>query len=360
MLAPCVAACASTTCWRASRRQIAGITREDSDDCGEAVARLCDHFRCRAGVTNYPKISWYVLLKEITAMDQSLHMVWKGISGDSGIYHSSFYISGDGPGWDPQNGIEGVGTSASPALTSFPGHGPFMAWKGVSNDQGIYWSPGLGGQDNVPNVGTSRGLALAAQPNQYIYMAWKGIEGDSGIYWSYNNLFHGTAGWAPQANVSGVGTSDKPALAYQFPLLFMAWKGLQGDSGIYCSVNRGDANWRPQLRVPGVGTSAGPALVFFGNALQMVWKGIEGDSGIYRASSTDGGLTWTPQQPISGVGTSHSPALAVFNGRLFMAWKGAPGDSGLYWSSSGNAVDWDPQGNVPDVGSSEGPSLATR
>jgi hypothetical protein len=296
---------------------------------------------------------------------QELHLVWKGVSGDSGIYHSTFVHAQGRPDWAPQNKIQGVGTSASPALTSFSGdelpttsRELFMAWKGIPDDQGIYWSRGLGRQANVPDVGTSQGLALAAQANQYIYMAWKGIEGDAGIYWSYNNLFHQLGGWAPQEKVAGVGTSDKPALAYHFPRLSMAWKGVRGDSGIYCSVNQGDANWRPQNRVPNVGTSAGPALAFFGGALQMAWKGIEGDSGIYHASSTDDGLTWTPQQRIPGVGTSHSPALAVFNGRLFMAWKGIPGDSGLYFSSSGNGANWDPQGNVPNVGSSAGPSLA--
>jgi hypothetical protein len=297
---------------------------------------------------------------------QQVHMVWKGISGDSGIYHSTFFFDSQGrPAWAPQNRIGGVGTSASPAITSFSGDDVptphpelFMAWKGIPDDQGIYWSRGLGGQANVPNVGTSQGLALAAQPNQYIHMAWKGIEGDSGIYWSFNNLFHGLGGWEPQQNIAGVGTSDKPALAFHFPKLYMAWKGIRNDSGIYCSVNQGDTHWRPQLRVPNVGTSAGPALAFFGGVLQMVWKGIEGDSGIYHASSRDDGLTWTPQQRIPGVGTSHSPALVVFNGRLLMAWKGIPGDSGLYFSSSGNGVNWAPQGNVPNVGSSAGPSLA--
>ncbi|WP_035981134.1 hypothetical protein [Bradyrhizobium sp. STM 3843] len=300
------------------------------------------------------------------AVAQLVHMVWKGVSGDSGIYHATFFFDSQGrPAWGPQNKINGVGTSASPAITSFfgdvvpiPRTELFMAWKGIPHDQGIYWSRDLGSQADVPHIGTSHGLALAPQPNQYIYMAWKGIEGDSGIYWSFNNLFHGLEGWAPQQNVRGVGTSDKPALAYRFPKLYMAWKGIRGDSGIYCSINQGDSSWRPQHRVPNVGTSTGPALAFFKGALHMVWKGIEGDSGLYHASSTDDGLNWTPQQRISGVGTSHSPALTVFNDRLFMAWKGIPGDSGLYFSSSLDGLHWDPQGNVPDVGSSDGPSLA--
>src|SRR5262249_9067171 len=137
---------------------------------------------------------------------------------------------------------------------------------------------------NVPGVGTSHGPALAAQLNQYLMMAWKGIPGDSGIYWSSNNLFHGLGqGWDPQHHVPNVGTSNKPALAFQFPKLFMAWKGIENDQGIYFSWNSGDLTWQPQLNVPHVGTSEGPALALFNNAIHMAWKGIAGDSGIYVA-----------------------------------------------------------------------------
>ena len=297
-----------------------------------------------------------------------LQMIWKGIQGDQGIYQSSFGGVRT-PSWSAQRRIADVGTSEGPALsattpvTSDTGFGQrrqiFSAWKGVAGDSGIYWASDFGGQQRVSDVGTSHGPALATQLNRYLYMAWKGIPGDSGIYWSFMGLGPGEGRWAPQARVPNVGTSDKPALAYGFPTLFMAWKGIQGDSGIYFASNDGAVNWTPQRRIPGVGTSAGPALVHFNGNLHMVWKGARDDSGIYHSMSRDKGATWTPQNRVSGVGTTHSPALAVFNNRLFMAWKGISGDSGLYWSSSVDGVGWDPQARVSGVGTSHGPALVS-
>lgn len=298
-----------------------------------------------------------------------LHMVWKGVDDDDGIYHAYFTSNPSSEGWTSQNRIEGVGTSNSPAITAFsyadvptnPGNPPigvFTAWKGIPGDQGLYWARKFNAQTNIPDVGTSSGPAMAAQPFQYVYLAWKGVQGDSGIYWSYNNLFQGGGGWAPQEMVPNVGTSDRPALAFHRPLLYMAWKGIDGDSGIYFSTNDGGARWQPQRRVSDVGSSAGPALAFFHQALHMAWKGIPDDSGIYHSTSFNNGVSWTPQQRIPDVGTSQSPALAVYNDRLFLAWKGIEGDSGLYWSASADGVTWRAQENVPGVGSSNGPSLA--
>lgn len=72
-----------------------------------------------------------------------------------------------------------------------------------------------------------------------LYMAWKGIQGDEGIYWT---TFDGS-NWAPQQKVGGVGTSVGPALAPGFDrLLYMAWKGIVGDEGIYWSTFNG-TNW---------------------------------------------------------------------------------------------------------------------
>lgn len=297
-----------------------------------------------------------------------LQMIWKGAQSDQGIYHSTFGGVGQ-PSWSAQRRINGVGTSEGPALsattpvTSDTGFNQrrdiFSAWKGVQGDSGIYWASAFGAQRRVDGVGTSHGPALATQLNRYLYMAWKGIPGDSGIYWSFMGLGPGEGRWAPQARVSNVGTSDKPALAYAFPTLFMAWKGIQGDSGIYFSANGGGASWTPQRRIPGVGTSAGPALAAFNGTLHMVWKGARDDSGIYHSMSRDNGVTWTPQSRVSGVGTTHSPALAVHNNRLFMTWKGISGDSGLYWTSSGDGTNWAPQARVSGVGTSHGPALVS-
>ncbi len=86
-----------------------------------------------------------------------------------------------------------------------------MAWKGISNNQGIWFSSFNGTswvlQQNVQGVGTSVGPSLAVY-NGRLYMAWKGISNDQGIWFS---SFNGTS-WVPQQNVQGVGTSYKPSL----------------------------------------------------------------------------------------------------------------------------------------------------
>ena len=305
-----------------------------------------------------------------------IHMVWKGVEEDTQVWQSALVDTTSGLVWEPQSGVTDAKTSDGPAITSFsaadvpsgqdytdPPLERFIAWRGAGDDQALYWKRiGRDGSEagpaRIPGVGSSRGPALAAQPFQYIYMAWKGIAGDQGIYWSYNNLFHGALGWAPQAKVPGVGTSERPALAYRPGHLCMAWKGVEGDAGIYVACNGGGSTWEPQRRVPDVGTSRGPALVYFNAFLHLVWKGVGDDQGVYHASSADDGHTWTKQERLEGFGTSDSPALCVFNYSIYMAWKGVGGDAGLYWSRSRDGSTWDEQHQVPNVGSSNGPGIA--
>jgi hypothetical protein len=88
-----------------------------------------------------------------------MFMAWKGQSNDPGIYYSTY----DGSSWSVQQRVEGVGTSAGPSLTVFNGN-MFMAWKGQSNDPGIYYSTYDGSswsvQQRVEGVGTSAGPSL--------------------------------------------------------------------------------------------------------------------------------------------------------------------------------------------------------
>ncbi|HXI71878.1 MAG TPA: matrixin family metalloprotease [Verrucomicrobiae bacterium] len=275
-----------------------------------------------------------------------LYMAWKGVSGDSGIYWSQF----TGSGWLPQEQIQGVGSSHGPCLTQYntsaggvPSTGLFMAWKGVSGDSGIYysrrqysnWDP----QRPVNGVGTSARPALA-EFNGKMYMAWKGVSSDQGIYWS---AFDGS-NWQAQQNIRGVGTSSGPALLAVGNRLYMFWKGIDGDSHIYYNwIDNGvGAIWQPQQSVAyvnvnvsgntlvNVGTSAGPGVASRGNAVAMSWKGVYGDSGIWFSPFQND--EWGGQINVASVGTSSGPALANLNDRLYMAWKGIPGDSGLYYS----------------------------
>lgn len=114
-------------------------------------------------------------------------------------------------------------------------------------------------QTPLVDRGTSDGpaLAVAGYPdftNTYLklYMAWKGTPGDTGLYWSQ----FADGAWSPQSRIEGVGSSHGPALA-SYPVvdaqasstgLFLAWKGIPGDAGLYYSTYRIglDTAWAPE------------------------------------------------------------------------------------------------------------------
>jgi hypothetical protein len=191
--------------------------------------------------------------------------------------------------------------------------------------------------------------ALAADGGK-LYVAWKGIPGDDGIYFTTNN---GTT-WAAQQKVANVGTSAGPALAMLNTTLYMAWKGAGTDESLWWASYNGTA-WTAQQRVPNVGSSVGPKLAVFNGKLYMAWKGIDGDPGLYWSSLT--GTTWAAQQRIANTGTAFGPALAVFNNKLYATWRGEFGDESL-WYSSFNGSAWAAQQQIANTASSVGPMLA--
>ena len=113
-----------------------------------------------------------------------------------------------------------------------------------------------------------------------LFAAWKGVHDDQGIYWS---SFDGHS-WAPQRRINGVGTSFGPSLALFEGRLFAAWKGVHDDQGIYWSSFNGNG-WASQEKINGVGKSQGPSLAVFGGRLFAAWKGVHDDQGIYWSSA---------------------------------------------------------------------------
>ncbi|RYI04236.1 MAG: matrixin family metalloprotease, partial [Acetobacteraceae bacterium] len=235
-------------------------------------------------------------VSNFTTRSDTPQMVWKGVGDDSGIYFSEFRGA-----WSPQQRVGGVGCSYSPSLgiVGIPGApnatGLIMAWKGVGDDQGIYWTRNLGngweGQRNVGGVGTSAAPALANASGR-VCMAWKGVDGDAGIYWS---TYDGNEGWSPQARVSGVGTTDSPALVGYNGSLYMFWKGVEGDANAYYSFFdfANDPIWKPQRRIEyfsyetgggvpfAIGTTGALTAAVRGAKILLAWKGVEGDQQIW-------------------------------------------------------------------------------
>src|SRR5206468_2623729 len=95
--------------------------------------------------------------------------------------------------------------------------------------------------------------------------------------------------------VAGVGTSDAPTLISYQNVLFMFWKGMEGDQSAYYSSYDpvGDPIWRPQRRIEyasyrvvggvghSIGTTGALAATVRGDQILLCWKGAEGDSGIW-------------------------------------------------------------------------------
>jgi hypothetical protein len=213
------------------------------------------------------------------------------------------------------------------------------------------WQPQQPLDDRGSTEGPSLAVVGGGAVSLRLYMAWRGVSGDSAIYWS---SLEGDQ-WSEQKHIPGTGSLHGPALAAGLtrnradgvPVtgLFMAWGGAPGDSAIYFAQNPDPVfvDWLSQEPIEGVGTSDRPALALFNGQMRMAWKGVRGDADIYW--STFDGNGWSPQKPIRGRGTTHGPALAVLGNRMYMFWKGVEGDSNVYysWIDDGVGAIWQPQ-----------------
>jgi len=255
-----------------------------------------------------------------------------------------------------------------------------MAWRGVEDDDAVYWSRLEGGawspQERIEGIGSAHGPCLAAgfmtrndgTPVNGLVMAWDGVPGDDAIYYSQSADF---TAWTGQRRIDGVGTADRPALSYFNGAMRMAWRGVPGDSSIYWSSFDG-VSWSPQIAIPGRGTSHGPALVALGTRLYMFWKGIDGDSRVFYSWLGDQpNSIWTAQREVTftiartqgmegvNIGSSHAPSATVRGDRIVLAWKGVPGDTALYFATLESDDQFSGQVRIPDVGSSHGPALTS-
>jgi hypothetical protein len=256
-------------------------------------------------------------------------MVWKGAKDDPGIYWSELRDK-----WTPQERVPRVGCSYSPALTevplpgsSTPASGLLMAWKGVDDDQGLYWTrklgSGWGRQRRVANVGSSRAPALA-NLNGQVHMAWKGVDGDSGLYWSH---YDGDEGWTPQQRIVSGMTSESPSLVAYDDKLYMFWRGVRGDSsGYYSFFDPAESGpiWKPAKSITyatyaadggqshTIGTTGAISATTRGDSILIAWKGAEGDASIWFSIFRDD--TFSGQVTVPGAGKA-SRATAPSTGR---------------------------------------------
>nr|WP_294529397.1 hypothetical protein [uncultured Rhodopila sp.] len=185
----------------------------------------------------------------MTTLNNKVYMVWRGTGSDETLYWSRLNSTDVCAGWEPQHHLPNSGTASSPAIMAYNGT-MIMVWRGVRDDKGIYWSRYLGNdnwspQGNVPGVGTDSAPfpLLVARPglavyNGLLYMAWRGVGNDQNIYWT---TFDGKR-WQPnpvQHRLGDRGTFASPALGVfwegavaiggkSLGQLIMVWPGIAG------------------------------------------------------------------------------------------------------------------------------------
>ena len=193
-----------------------------------------------------------------------------------------------------------------------------------------------------------------------LYMAWRGVDDDQHLYWAVT--FDGQW-WSRQLVLSDQASLNAPALTAFQDELFMAWRGANDDN-LWWSTYDGNAalKWSDQHHLADRGSAAGPALAVFQDNLYMAWRGVSGDDNlywaIYDANDPPG---WKDQHLLSDRATADAPTLAVFQDKFFMAWRGVVGDENLYWATfdPNDPRGWSDQHPLTDRGSTEGPALAT-
>lgn len=278
-----------------------------------------------------------------------LYLNWRGSKADQALYESVFLEPGPSAPFGTAIVIPDRGSVTGPAVAKFDGQ-RLMVWRGIQgdtdSDQALYyalddgsgWSP----QIKLGDRGSELGPALALFRGQ-LYMAWRGISDDQGLYWATYPHFDRDPPWGDQQSLRDRASSRGPSLAAFAGMLFMAWRGVLGDESIYWSTFDG-SGWSDQHQVPNRVSGDAPALVPYGTDLYLVWRGgdtlDEQDFAIY-SSRYLGGLDWSPQAPMvntagHAIGSESRPAIAPFDDILFIA-------------SVGNATSA-PQGGPPSPG----------
>jgi hypothetical protein len=233
------------------------------------------------------------------------------------------------------------------------------------------------GMDNIKSVGWSTDVTpTAAALGPTIYLAWR-VSGAESLHWSSLTnwspplvmtapppfCLQGPASspdhlgeWSAEQVIAGVGSAANPVMAADVSgnAVYMFWRGVHGDQGIYWSVLR-DGAWAAQQNLPGEASSTGPAATWFHDRIYLAWKGPDADTNVYLRSFASG--TWSPRQQIPGAATVASPAIAAMGDSLVAAWRGA-GDEGI-WIAGFDGATWSGVRRLPGAGTSSSPALVS-
>jgi Subtilase family len=330
-----------------------------------------------------------------------LTMVWKGVSGDEGLYRSVLgqgmwspprgldYSSGnspaysdgllcwtdaitrqicyaiyDGTGWSGQFQLEGASSYASPTV-----YAGSVYWLG--DDSTIQIAGPLSATSNATDsyrTGISSADSPAIAPNSSFGAIWVWRNyGDNEILWATQGAID-----APVEPIQSVGTKSdyRPALATaqlatenRVPMRTESTVEttciVYSSAGIayWAVLNAGTASWTEPAAIPGLILNSPPSLASVDGILYLTWTDARDDL-MWAAFD---GTTWTFPRVVPGLKVSAAPSIDCSDDNtMVLVARGSIDSSGLIWMNSGgfSSKQWGAQDRLPGFGTSSGPALA--
>ena len=303
---------------------------------------------------------------------ERLVLAWRGIDVDENLFWAAFPNSQGQPQWSDQHMLGDRASVVGPTLAAFQ-HQLFMAWRGIiggdgGSDRRLFFATndgsGWSNQTSLDDRGSNWGPALAPFGDK-LHMIWRGIEDDQRIYWSTFPESTTNPLWSSQTPLNDRGSFRGPSLAAFGNQLFMAWRGIQGDAHIYWStLDSQSGHWSDQQQLGDRVSFDGPALTVLGEHLYMFWRGgifiDESDQRVFfsRYLGGSGPDAWSPQQEVKSTGgslaSSSRPGLAEFKGLLYIVTLGSATSIPVPNSGGGDQPGNNTDGEPPPRGGSGG------
>ena len=285
--------------------------------------------------------------------------------------------------WSSPNYVPGVGTSAAPSM-AVCGETPFMVWKGVSDDEHLYYTSysatnGWAAQQQIA-LGNLTDAAPSVSCDSYplggslMVVAFKGIGADQHVYTTSESAGAGPNAWSAPQQVPGALTDLSPAAgmvptdylipktattkpAYTIPPVpYLAWKVAGGNTVDFTSMASGA--WQSPAPVPGAFTDVAPTMsATLGSTYQadVTWK-VAGTTDMEGTVYDSGYKTWSRPAYVGSGGTSTGVSTSQvemgnaannYVSAPFAVWKGIGTDRRMFYSTEANPPNWSAQALLP-------------
>lgn len=260
----------------------------------------------------------------------ALYIAYRGIPEDPNLRLSAFTGRGPVPHFVQLRVLSDRASWEGPALAAFGGK-LYMAWRGgTEDDQRLFWASAelhqndlqWSEQRELTDRGSSWQPTMAVHRDR-LFMAWRGVNDDQQIFWA---TFDGS-NWSLQQVLDDRGSfQGGPALAEFDGELVMAWRGVEFDHRIFWATFRD--GWSPQRVLPDRASQDGPALCVFEDKLYMFWRGPREDRRLFFSSLNRGDFTWSGQQTLQPLESEKPlesefrPVAAVYRKRLYLVHVG--------------------------------------